>query len=82
MTELFAVKRELVLTVQDPGAASDDPLEVFLLRRGWNVRRVQELQGSISEKNTLDMFTGQTRALDAAEVEFQADVDLFFGGVQ
>ena len=35
------------------------------------------LQDSISAKNTLDMFSGTTEALDAAEVELQGDIDHF-----
>lgn len=81
MPELFEIHRQLVLSVQDAGASSEDPLEVFLLRRGWKLRRVQALQSSISEKNTIDMFKGTTEPLDAAEVELQTDIDIFLGRV-
>jgi len=81
MQELFAVKGVLVLNSQDAGAGSDDPLEIHLLRRGWNLRRVRALQDSISEKMTIDMFDGTTEALDAAEVELQGDIDQYLGGI-
>ena len=72
--ELWKLKRELVLTAEDP-ARSDDPLEICLERKGWDMKRVRELQTSISEKLTPDMFTQKTTPLSAGEKELQRNID-------
>jgi len=64
------------LEVQDT-ATSDDPLEIHLQRRGWNLKRVRQLQESISAKLTVDMFTNETKPLSAAEKELQRDITDF-----
>lgn len=78
MTYLFEIgKTPLVLEQEDPGIASDDPLDIFLLRRGWKLSRVRELQESISAKMTVDMFTGETKSLDAQERYLQECIDVY-----
>lgn len=81
MPDLFRIERQpLVLELQDAGESSDDPLEIFLLRRGWDLSSVHELQESISAKATIDMFTKTRTALDAAEVELQRDIEVYLKG--
>ncbi len=75
--ELFpGLTRELVLEQTDI-ATSDDQLEIFMQRKGWDINRVRALQDSIAEKLTPDMFTGKTKALSAGEIELQRDVQEF-----
>ena len=82
MTDLFMIERQpLILELQDAGEASDDLLEIFLLRRGWGIERVHELQESISAKSTLDMFTGETEPLDASERDLQRAIDVYLKGI-
>ena len=69
-------KAKLTLEIQDL-ATSDDPLEIFLQRRGWKLERVAGLQKSISEKLTVDMFSGETQALSTSEVKLQSDIQKF-----
>lgn len=71
--ELWKLKRELVLKTQDP-ATSDDPLEICLQRIGWDIPRVRELQVSISEKLTPDLFTQKTTPLSPGEKQVQRDI--------
>ena len=66
-------KPVLVLQLQDAGV-SEDPLERHLQRKGWDLKRVVELQNSISEKRTVDMFSGKTRELSRPELELQSDI--------
>lgn len=73
---LFPVKRVLVLETEDV-ATSDDPLEIYLQRRGWDMMDVRDMQESISEKLVPDMFTGKTKPLSKAEKELQADIETF-----
>ena len=73
---LFRAPRQLVFKLAD-NATSDDPLNAFLERRGWSLARVKELQRSISEKLTVDMFTFTTTELSAIERSLQRDVDTF-----
>lgn len=72
--ELWKLKRELVLEPEDI-ATLDDPLEICLQRKGWDLRRVSKLQESISEKMTPDMFTGKTTPLSPSEKELQRYID-------
>lgn len=74
METLFVLpKPDLVMNIQDT-ATSDDPLEIYLHRKGWPLTRVKQLQASISEKKTIDMFKQQSRPLSAGELELQADI--------
>lgn len=76
--DLFpGLKRELVFTTEDR-ATSDDPLDIFLQRRGWDIPRVRILQASIAEKAVPDMFTGKIAPLTASEVEIQRDIQAYF----
>lgn len=86
---LFDMPREpLILETQDAAnnrwpyesALFQGALEKFLARKGWNLSRVRALQESISAKSTIDMFSGETEALDAGEVELQGDIDHFLRG--
>lgn len=61
---------ELKLEVED-AATSDDPLEIFLQRRGWDLSGVKELQMSIATKLTISFITGGIEELSGAEVELQ-----------
>lgn len=70
------LKREMVLETEDI-STSDDPLEMFLERKGWKMTRVMELQASMSEKAVPDMFTGKTTPLTAGEKELQKDIKQF-----
>ena len=89
MADLFDMPRKpLILEVQDVRASRfprsrlfSEALEMYLERKGWDLSRVHELQNSISEKMTLDMFTGTTEPLDAGEVELQTNIDAFLEGV-
>jgi len=76
--DLFpGLRREMVLEAEDL-ATSDDPLEIHLQRKGWNLKRVSALQESIAEKAVPDMFTDKTTPLTEDEVELQKDIDEFF----
>lgn len=76
--DLFPVlRRELVLESQDI-ATSDDPLEIYLQRRGWNLKDVEELQISIAEKAVPDMFTAKTKPLTKTEIALQDEIQDFF----
>jgi hypothetical protein len=74
------LRRELVLETEDT-ATSDEPLEVFLQRKGWKLKRIRELQDSIIEKIQPDIFTGKTIPLDRSEQELQADTEEFFSRI-
>jgi len=78
--ELTKIKRVLVVEVQD-AAKSDDPMIVFLERRGWTEKKIDTVQASISKKLTLDMFTGETAELSGIELAYQADIDRYFLGL-
>lgn len=74
MKTLFQLpQHQLSLELQDT-ATSDDPLLANLQRKGWDLKRVKQLQNSISEKLTIDMFNKQTRTLSASELELQRDI--------
>ena len=75
-TMLFCPAADLVLEVQDL-ATAEDPLEIYLQRRGWNLTQVKELQESISAKMTIDMFSQETEPLSALELMLQADITAF-----
>ena len=76
--DLFpGLKRGMVLAEQDI-ATSDDPLEIHLQRKGWDVKRIRQLQDSIAEKAVPDMFTGKKAKLTAGEVELKRDIEEFF----
>ncbi len=76
--DLFpGLKRELTLKTED-AATSDDPLEIFLQRKGWDTKRVNELQANIAEKAVPDMFTSKKTPLDASEKELQRHIQEFF----
>ncbi len=76
--DLFpGLRRELALDAEDL-ATSDDPLEMHLERKGWNLKRVGDLQASISQKAVPDMFTGEMKPLTATERELQQDIEEFF----
>lgn len=80
--ELFpGLKRELVLKTEDI-ATSDDLLDIFLQRKGWDINRVRELQASISGKAVPDMFTGKTVPLSAGEVELQRHIEEYLETVR
>ena len=75
---LFNVIPTLTLELQDP-ATSDDPLEIFLQRRHWDLAKVRALQESISAKCTIDMF-GRKEEFSPLEVLLQEDIDRFING--
>lgn len=69
--DLFpGLKRELVLTAEDP-ATSDDPLTICLERAGWSIKRIDTLRNTIIEKRQPDLFTGKTVALNRSEKELE-----------
>lgn len=75
--ELFKMEKgKLKLEVEDI-ATSEDQLEIFLQRKGWDVGRVKELQASISSKLTPDMLTGRIESLSPGEIELQDDIQEF-----
>lgn len=75
--DLFTAKRELVLTPEDI-ATADDPLYICLQRMGWNLKRVEEIQESIAEKMTPDLFTGKKGRLTGGEKMLQQQIDECF----
>jgi len=75
--ELFRAKRELVLTPEDIATASD-PLYICLQRMGGKLKRVQEIQASIADKMTPDLFTGKKGRLTGGEKMFQEQIDECF----
>lgn len=54
---------------------SDDGLIACLERRGWKTDRISEIQASIAEKMTPDLFTGKMEKLTGGEVMFQEEID-------
>ena len=77
MNQLTMFKMVLKLENEDD-ATSDDPLEIHLQRRGWNLARVKELQASISKKLTLDLFDNTTEELSQSECTLQEHIEEFF----
>lgn len=79
---LFDMPREpLVLEIQDIAPEDlDDPLEIWLARKGWKIRQVRGLQESISAKRTVDMFTKEPTPLNEIERHFQRAVDIYLKG--
>lgn len=75
--EFWKLKRELVLEQEDP-ATSDDPVDICLERKGWELPRVRELQRSIADKLTPDLFSKKTTPLSAGEKELQRNIDECF----
>lgn len=72
--DLFKVPRGTVkLSVQDT-ATSDDLLEACLERKGYDLKKVKNLQESIAEKLTIDMFTRQTDPLTSKEIALQGEI--------
>lgn len=69
-------KPELKLELQDV-ATSDDPLEIYLQRKGWKMVRVKEIQNDISSKLTVDILDGTTHQLNRGELELQSDIQDF-----
>ena len=63
----------MVLEVDDP-ATSDDPLIICMERRGWKPERIRDMQASISEKLTIDMFTGKPDKLTGKEKQLQEEI--------
>ena len=77
METLFKMPRpELIMIIED-AATSDDPLEIYLQRKGWDLHQVKQLQKSISEKLTIDIFTTQTKPLNAVEIQLRHDIQNF-----
>lgn len=80
MKTLFKMpKPDLIMVVEDL-ATSDDPLEAYLQRRGWDLSEVGRHQESISEKRTVDMFNGGVRDLSRVEIALQDDIEAFLEG--
>jgi hypothetical protein len=75
---LFKTRPALELEIQDK-AKSDDPLEQCLERRGYDIKKVRQMQDSISEKLTPDMFTNQTTPLNQKEKILQDEIDKCLG---
>ena len=75
------LRREMVLEAEDV-STSDDPLEIHLERKGWQMSRVRELQASMAEKAVPDLFTGKTKPLSAGEKKLQRDINEFFAKKQ
>lgn len=71
--DLFQLKREMVLDIDDP-AKSDDPVMICMERRGWKPNRVLEIQSKISEKLTPDLFTGKPEKLTGSEIQMQEQI--------
>lgn len=71
--DLFELKREMVLDVDDP-ATSDDPVMICMQRRGWKPGRVRDMQAKISEKLTPDLFTGKRGKLTGGEAQMQEQI--------
>jgi len=70
---------KMVLNLENEDrATSDDPLEIHLQRRGWDLARVRELQESISRKLTLDLFDNTTEELSQPERILQEHIEEFF----
>lgn len=76
--DLFpGLRRELVLQQVDL-ATSDDPVEAYLERKGWKLKRIRQLRESAVQKSIPDPFTGKTEKLSKAELEVQRDTNEFF----
>lgn len=73
--ELFNAPRKFERFEPIDVATSDDPLVQCLERQGWNPKRILNLQASISEKMTPDLFTGKTTKLTGGEVQLQENID-------
>ncbi len=69
-------KPRLVMTIQDV-ATTDDPLENHLERKGWDLKKVRELQNDISARLTIDIFNGETRELSPLQKQLQNDIQEF-----
>ncbi len=81
MDTLFIMgKPELIMVIED-AATTDDPLENYLERAGWDLAEVKSLQESISEKCTVDIFTNDTRELSGAELDLQREIQAFLEGL-
>ena len=74
---LFNMPRpDLIMKVDDP-ATSDNPLEVFLERKGWCLNRVNELRTSMFAKLTISFIKEDNAELTQAEKELQRDIEEF-----
>jgi len=79
---LFEMRTPALEMVIEDASTSDDPLENHLQRKGWRLKHVAELQDSISEKLTVDMFTGRTVKLFALEFQLQSDIQEFLNRIR
>jgi len=75
------LRRELILQAEVV-ATSDDPVEAFLERKGWPLRRIRELKGSIERKSIPNVFSGKPEDLSRSEIELQADIDAYLNQCQ
>jgi len=73
--ELFRAPRKFEKFEPIDVATSDDPIVQCLERQGWKPKRILDLQASISEKMTPDLFTGKTTKLTGGEVQLQENID-------
>lgn len=77
MNTLFEMPRPQLIMVIEDTATSDDPLEIHLQRKGWDLKQVKQLQNSISEKLTIDILDNTTKPLNAVELQLQRDIQQF-----
>lgn len=77
MKYLFPMPRPELIMENEELATSDDPLEIYLQRKGWTLTQVKTTQESISEKLTIDIFNQQTEPLNAIETNLQKDIQTF-----
>ena len=75
--EFGGIKRVLVLEAESI-VTSDDPLEQFLERKGWQLSRIRQLRKSIEMSLIPNVFTGKTDPLTRAEKELQRDIDEYY----
>lgn len=78
METLFRMPKPDLVMITEDLADSDDPLEIYLQRRGWDLAEVIGHQQSISEKLTVNMFSGDTQQLSQIEKTLQDDIQRFF----